>query len=129
VTPAASGWASPVLTTSDRAAAQAYRRGVAALVAGSPDAEEHLTRALGIDADLYLARVAVSVARHLDGDPPQRLPRPPRGVSRGERQHAEVVAAVLDGHVARADDLRREHLIEYPGDLLVDWIVRRGRDR
>ena len=43
-------------------------------------------------------------------------------MSRGERQHVEVVHAALSGDTCRADDLRREHLLEYPGDLLVVWL-------
>jgi hypothetical protein len=49
-------------------------------------------------------------------------PRPIGALTRGERQHSEIVVAAFTGASRHADDLRREHLLEYPGDLLIVWL-------
>jgi hypothetical protein len=102
-------------------AARAYGRGVADLVAGIGRASRHLDRAVALDPGFLLAHVGLAVARAGAG-PPVDPPEPVRAVSRGERQHAELVVAALAGTpsgMRRAASLRREHLAEYPGDLLV----------
>jgi hypothetical protein len=33
-----------------------------------------------------------------------------------------VVAAAFDGDPWHAADLRREHLLDYPGDVLIVWL-------
>ena len=50
------------------------------------------------------------------------LPETPPGLTLGERQHVAVVRAHLAGDPERAHDLRRQHLAELPGDLLVVWL-------
>ncbi len=40
-------------------------------------------------------------------------------MNRAERHHAETVRVWLGGDPAHGRDLRREHLLEFPGDLLV----------
>jgi hypothetical protein len=90
-------------------------------VSGRADADELLDAALLLDPDFLLARVgraACDVAAGASYVPPA----PDLGVGRGERQHAELVATMLHGDCAHARDLRREHLLEYPGDLLIVWL-------
>ena len=43
-------------------------------------------------------------------------------LTRGERQHQEIIRAALRGDVAHAADLRRVHLLEFPGDVLIVWL-------
>jgi hypothetical protein len=56
------------------------------------------------------------------GGPVTAPSAPAADLARGERQHAEIVAAWLRGETLRAADLRREHLADYPGDVLVVWL-------
>jgi hypothetical protein len=121
VPPNRTPWASPPLSTSSGAAEACYRHGIAALVAGSSHAGDLLDAALAADPDFLLARVAVAVLVALAGRPyvaPERTP----DAFRAERQHAEIVAAAFTGDRRRAVDLRREHLVEFPADLLIVWL-------
>jgi hypothetical protein len=115
------GWAAPPLSTDDPAAVAAYRDGVAALVAGAPASRRLLALAVAADPGFFLGRVAVAVADAVDGAayaPDAAASR----LTRGERQHAEILGAAFGGDPGRATDLRREHLLEYPGDLLIVWL-------
>jgi hypothetical protein len=114
-------WATPLPSSTSTTALAAYHDGLAALIAGNGHAEALLGRAVEHDPDLVLARIALGVAQVLRGQPYQAPPLPP-AASRAERQHAEVVRTTLAGDPGRADDLRREHLSEFPGDLLVVWL-------
>ena len=49
-----------------------------------------------------------------------------RRLTRAERHHLEIVRLALQGDIARASALAREHLSDYPDDatvarLLADW--------
>jgi DNA-binding GntR family transcriptional regulator len=114
-------WDSPPLSTTSAEAATCYRRGIAALVAGISHAEELLAEAVAIDPDFHLARIGVAAAQAAAGQP-YVAPVPTRRPLRGERQHGEIVGAALAGDRRHAADLRREHLLEYPGDLLIVWL-------
>jgi len=121
--PNAIRWEVPLLSTVSVEATIRYRDGITAVVAGIPHADRLLTEALGLDPGFLLAQVGLAVARTVDGAPYS----PPgssgaRAVTRGERQHAEVVRTALSNEVVRAADLRREHLVEFPGDLLIVWL-------
>jgi hypothetical protein len=120
--PTDQGWTAPPLSTTSSDALDRYHRGVAALVAGLAHAEELLDEAAAIDPGFFLAHLGAAVARAATGRPYTMTIRPPR-LGRGERQHAEIVEARLAGHHRRAADLRREHLVEYPGDLLIVWLL------
>ena len=114
-------WPPPSLTTERADAVVAYQDGVAALVAGAAHADALLREAVALDPTFALARVALAVAEFAGGAPfapPDLGP----GLTRGERQHVEVVRTAFGGPPARAGDLRREHLAEFPGDLLAVWL-------
>jgi hypothetical protein len=111
----------PRPSTENGDALAAYCDGLAALVAGNGHAESLLLTAVQADPDFALAHIALGVARTLRGVPSD-APLLPSTASRAERQHAEIVRTALRGDPARADDLRREHLTEFPGDLLVIWL-------
>ena len=68
-----------------------------------------------------LAHVGLGVSRFVATGvayaPPAVAP-----AGRGERHHAEIVRAWLTGEHRRGVDLRREHLVEYPGDVLIVWL-------
>jgi DNA-binding GntR family transcriptional regulator len=114
-------WATPPVSSRQPAAIARYEAGVAALVADAPHGALLFEEALDLDPHFALARVAHAVALVLQGAP---FARPDVGppLTRGERQHLEVIRAVVDGDAERANDLRREHLAEFPGDLLVVWL-------
>ena len=114
-------WEAPPLS-SDVAAIASYRVGVAALVAGGAHASRLLATAIALDPGFALARAALAVALALEGRPYEPLPRAACAINRAERQHLEVVQATLSGSVRRARDLRREHLLEFPGDVLIVWL-------
>lgn len=91
------------------------------MVAGIAHADALLCASIAADGDFYLARVGLAVAMAVMGAN-FVMPRPTGALTRGERQHAEIVLATFAGDVRHADDLRREHLLEYPGDLLIVWL-------
>ena len=121
MTPGTARWEAPPLS-SDLPAIASYRVGVAALVSGSAHASDLLTTAIGLDPGFALARAALAVALVRDGRAYEALPSDARVTSRAERQHLEIVHAALSGDARRAHDLRREHLLEFPGDVLIVWL-------
>jgi hypothetical protein len=114
-------WDPPPLSAADRRARACYRLGIAALVAGASGADELLREAVAIEPTFVLACVGLAVANVVAGDP-YEPPGWTTALLRGERQHAEIVETALTGDAARSSDLRREHLLEYPGDLLIAWL-------
>jgi len=118
--PSEHDWSSPPLSTSVEIAVSSYRRGIAALVAGASHAVDSLEAAVTADPGFQLARVGLSAAGAAHGVP---FVRPPETgpMTRAERHHVEIVDAICRGDEARAMDLRREHLLEYPADLLIVW--------
>lgn len=116
-----------VSTLSDRSAA-AYARGVELLMGFSPEAVVVLRAAVESDPHFELAQVALACALAAAGIPaeaPQcdRSPLSRRASTRRERQHIEVVRMVLNGERERAAVLGREHLHEFPEDMLVAHIL------
>jgi DNA-binding GntR family transcriptional regulator len=47
------------------------------------------------------------------------MPPEPRHLTRKERHHVEIVLLAVAGDVARASALAREHLVEFPDDVVV----------
>ncbi len=114
-------WNTPPLSSENEKAEACYRRGISALVAGIADSEQWLTEAVTIEPAFFLAQIGVATTRAIGGWPYQ-APEPTPGILRGERQHAEIVECAFANRHRRATDLRREHLLEYPGDLLIVWL-------
>jgi hypothetical protein len=128
MTPNAISWEVPGLSTTSVEAAIHYRDGIAALVAGIANAERLLAAATTLDPGFLLAHIGLAVV-DVTGGGDYAAPRVSAGVaSRGERQHAEVVAATFGPDCHRARDLRREHLLECPGDVLIVWLPALARD-
>jgi hypothetical protein len=121
MTPNAIRWEAPFLSTASVQAAIHYRDGITALVSGTSNADRLLAAALALDPGFVLADIALGVARTVAGEPYSPAPLPSR-LGRGERQHAETVEAMLAGDGNHGTDLRREHLLEFPGDVLIVWL-------
>ena len=119
-------WEGPPLSTASVEATAHYRHGIAALVSGIANAEQSLDAAIAIDPGFVLAHVGLAVSRVVDGEPFVPWVLPGSGIGRGERQHAEIVRTMLTGDRRHAADLRREHLLEFPGDLLIVWLPALG---
>jgi hypothetical protein len=116
-------------------AVELYRRGVELLAAGDPPAAGLvLRRAIAIAARFALGNVALAVAEDEAGNVAagrEALGRATaeRHISRRERQHIAVIALALDGNMAKASALGREHLGEFAADvLMVDVLTHRGVD-
>ena len=106
----------PLTATPD--AAGHYLDGVARLIIGDPAAELSLRRAIAADPGFALAHVALGILVPDAGYADRALALRP-GISRRERQHVEVLAAYEHGDESRATALAREHLAEFPKDLLI----------
>lgn len=111
---ACSRWRAPDLSTESATAIDHYADAVAALVAGAAHAGAHFEAAVAADPLFALAYVGVAVVRGQAIVMPAAAP-----MNRAERHHAETVRVWLGGDPAHGRDLRREHLLEFPGDLLV----------
>jgi len=120
-----------VVSTDSIESLTAYLRGVDLLLKSSADAVAALHEALEADPEFDLARVALAcahAAKDEQADAPLGKPSCcgcPR--TRRERQHIEVITLVLGGDNARASVLGREHLREFPDDVLVVHMLTRGR--
>jgi len=116
----------------DPAAANASRRGVELLARGHPIAAFAALRdAVATDERSVPANIALAAAAHEVGDHDAWRVALMRAVtlrhaSRRERQHVAVIALVLEGNLARASVLGREHLGEFPTDDLVRHVLARG---
>ena len=118
--PSEHDWRTPPLSTTVDLAVASYRRGIAALVAGAAQARTSLQAAVESDPEFHLARVGLAAAAAAEGDDYIQTPAP-HTLTRPERHHVEILDALCRGDRVRAMDLRREHLLEYPADLLIVW--------
>ena len=116
----------PTLSTPSADAGRLYRDGVVDLIAQAAHHRSLLRAAIAADPCFHLAHLALAVAESEAGDPFE-VPLPAGRLTRGERQHAEIVTHHLTDDVGRCHDLRREHLLEFPGDLLIVWLPASGR--
>ncbi len=117
------------VSTESLASAVAYARGIDLLLMSSAEAESALREAVGADPHFELARVALACAHaRADNQAESPLRDRPRcsaasAPTRRERQHIEVIRLVLSGDRDRAAVLGREHLREFPNDVLVAHVV------
>jgi hypothetical protein len=117
-----------VVTTDAASAALAYSRGIQLLICSSVDAEALLRDAVTADPNFALARVALALAvdarglaeHHECANPADTTSA---GATRRERQHIEVIRLVLSGERQRAAVLGREHVREFPNDVLVAHLL------
>jgi hypothetical protein len=113
------------VTTSSALAAANYRRGVRLLTTGAPGADVELDAALRADERLAVAYAALSLSVVPVGEQRRAVGLAqlwsPFGTRR-ERQHVEIVAAVLGDDVARGRALMSQHLVEYPADRIIRYL-------
>jgi len=120
-------------------AASAYRQGLTALLADRLPAAAAAFR-LSVTEDPCFAMghaglaLVLSVSELDDAgrndalDAVERARTCSRRVSRCERHHVEVVALALRRRFARASALGREHLVEFPDDVVVAQVLSRWCD-
>ncbi|MEO5902285.1 MAG: hypothetical protein ABIR68_19435 [Ilumatobacteraceae bacterium] len=116
------------VSTPSAVSATAYGQGVELLIGSSAEAVSVLRVAVESDPHFELARVALACALAAAGMPEEALrcdcpPLSCRACTRRERQHIEVVRLVLSGERERAAVLGREHLREFPNDILVVYTL------
>ncbi len=118
-----------VITTDAAAAAHSYSRGIQLLIASSVDAEALLRDAVTADPHFALAWVALALAVGARGPAAEhhecadRADTTLAGATRRERQHVEVIRLALCGERERAAVLGREHLREFPNDVVVSHVL------
>jgi hypothetical protein len=118
-----------VITTCSADAAARYRQGLTLVVESSSDAEGVLGAALAADGELGVAHAALAVVladRGIALDAAAAMARARVAVhlaTRRERQHVEIVGSFVDGDVRRARALAAEHLLEFAGDQLIEWLT------
>jgi hypothetical protein len=118
-----------VITTHSTDAAARYREGLTLVVESSPAARAVLGAALAADGQLAVAHAALAVVLAEDGfarDADAAMTQAHKTVhlaTRRERQHVEVIGLLVDGDVRRAHALGAEHLLEYAGDRLIEWLI------
>lgn len=112
------------LSTSSAAAARAYVDGVDRFLAAQDGAEAAFDRALAADPDFVLAHIGRARSLQLEGRsaPARTAAAEARarvaGLGRRERQHVEALALAVEGQGARALALVREHVAEFPRDVM-----------
>jgi hypothetical protein len=118
-----------VITTRSGRAAERYRCGLRLVVESSPEARGALAAAVAADARLAVAHAALAVvlahggAAH-DAHAALMLANATAHLAtRRERQHVEIIGLVLAGDQRRAHALGAEHLLEFAGDELIEWLV------
>jgi tetratricopeptide (TPR) repeat protein len=110
--------------TTSPAAAEAYVDAVDRLLAAREGALDGFDRALVLDPDFALAHVGRSRALLTAGRGPEGRAAAAAavehagGLDRRERRHVEALAAAATGPGARALALVREHLTEFPRDVV-----------
>ncbi len=113
------------VSTSDRAAVDAYDRGVRGLLGFGADTIESFRAAVAADPDFALARAGLAVSLYLMEKIPEgrgqmelattaAAPLPPR-----ERRHVEALALWVAGRGNDAVPLMKEILAEHPRDPLL----------
>lgn len=93
------------------------------LVGGDPLAPVLVGAAVLDDPDSFAAHAALALVRQSFDEPLRDARR--LASSRRDRQHLAVVECWLLGDVARARVLAREHLAEFPDDVVVSWLTAR----
>jgi hypothetical protein len=119
------------ITTRSREAAASYREGLTLLIASSPEARDVLAAAIAVDDQLAVAHAALAVVLAGGGfrcdaaGAMSQATRTARLGTRRERQHVEIIGLLLGGDGRRAHALGAEHLLDFAGDRLIDWLITR----
>ncbi len=112
------------LTTASTDARDAYVDGVDRILAGMPDVERPLGRALAADPAFALPHAALARQHQLCGRPKEARAAIEQavalvdGATARERQHVEIFHRLCTGKVPAALELTREHAQTHPRDAL-----------
>jgi hypothetical protein len=113
------------LSTRSPAAAERYVEGVDRLLSQNAGLERSMQAAVEADPDFALGWADLAFIQAYQRQPEaarasmKRAEAPSGGLSRRERQHLTAVWAFVNGPPARAAELVREHLAEFPRDALM----------
>ena len=107
----------------DNSADSLVHAAIARLVGEDPLASVILTAVTAEHPDSFEASAALALVSD-DADPIIVRARA-LAVTRRERQHLAVIEVFLSGDASRARLLTREHLAEFPDDVIVSWIANR----
>ncbi len=119
------------LTTSSARTAEHFIAGIDLLLEQNYGPEEQFTLAIAADPECALAHSALAYMLHLRAQVPeakasaQQAQALARGVSRREQQQVEAIALFVNGQGPSAYALIREHLTDYPRDMLMIRVVQR----
>jgi tetratricopeptide (TPR) repeat protein len=119
------------LTTSSPLAAERFIEGIDLLLEQNFGPEERFTQALEADAGFALAHSALAYMLNLRAQVAearacvQQAQALATGISRRERQQIEAIALFINGQGPRSYALIREHLAEYPRDMLMIRLAQR----
>lgn len=119
------------LTTSSARAAERFVEGLDLLLEQNFGPEEQFTRAIEADPAFALAHSALAYMFHLRAQAAEAREQAQEaqvlaaGVSRRERQQVEAMALFITGQGPRAYGLIREHLNDYPRDMLMVRVAQR----
>ncbi len=97
---------------------------LARLIGGDPLAADLVRSAAAAHAD----RVEIHAALALCSNDPTPALAQARALARTrrERQHVAIIAEHLSGAVDRTRLLSRQHLAEFPDDVVISWLIGRG---
>ena len=91
-------------------------------MAGIDNADRLLAAAIALDPDFLLAHVALAVSRCRRRGAVRPPPLPSAASVGPSASTPRSSRPTLGGERRHAADLRREHLLEFPGDLLIVWL-------
>lgn len=120
----------PLSTSSARAAAE-FIEGLDLLLGQNYGPEDHFLQAIDADPDFALAYSALAYMLHLRADVTDARMRVQQaqtlapGASRREQQQIAAMALFITGEGPRAYAMIREHLAEFPRDILLIRVVQR----
>jgi tetratricopeptide (TPR) repeat protein len=113
------------LSTSSRAARDAYVEGVDCILSAVGSPEAHLERALEADPDFALAHAALARTLLVAAQGPQARAAATRSCALAERatpreqSHANTLALSIEGRASDALAATRQHLASFPRDAMV----------
>ena len=119
------------LTTSSTRAVECFVEGLDLLLGQNFGPEEQFTQAIEADPGFALAHSALAYMFHLRAQVAEarectrKAQALAAGISRRERQQVEAIALFVTGQGPRSYALIREHLVDYPRDMLMLRVAQR----
>ena len=119
------------LTTNSARAAECFVAGLDLLLEQNFGPEEQFTQAIEADPEFALAHSALAYMFHMRAqvaearESAQKAQTLATGASRREQQQVEAIALFVTGQGPRSYALIREHLVDYPRDMLMLRVAQR----